>query len=168
MEITRHRKPEPPAPVKKPVIVIREVDNAADVEDVELFNPEADVMDSVPEFVYIPPEEDPGDEEELPFAIVEEMPEFPGGTKALYTYLASQSQYTQMAREAGIEGTVYVGFVVEKDGSVSSVELLRGIGGGLDEKVVQAVRDMPAWKPGRQRGIPVRVAMTAPFKFQLH
>ena len=72
-----------------------------------------------------------------------------------------------MAREAFIQGTVFVEFIVEKDGSVSTVELKRGLDGGLDEIAIEAVRSMPDWIPGKQRGVPVRVRQVVPFKFKL-
>jgi protein TonB len=166
VEITKHKKPEKPKPVLKPIAAIKEVKNDQDVADVELFNPEVDQLDSVPEFVYTPPEENIEGDEEI-FFVVEESPSFPGGTAALYSYLNANAAYTQMAKEANIQGTVYVGFVIEKDGSVSNVTLIRGIGGGLDEVVLEAVRNMSDWNPGKQRGVPVRVDMKLPFKFRL-
>ncbi len=165
--ITKHDKPEPPKPIIQPVAVIKEVDNTTEVPDVELFNPEADPQDSIPEYTFDPIDEPDGTDVDIPFRVVEKMPEFPGGNEALYAYLYSKASYTQMAKEANIQGTVYVGFIVEKDGTVTTVTLERGIGGGLDEIVLEAVRNMPDWSPGKQRGIPVRVMMVVPFKFKL-
>ena len=165
--ITKHEKPEPPKPIIKPVAVIREVPDDTKVDDMELFNPEVDQTDSIPEFIYEPIDEPDGITDDIPFRVAEEMPEFPGGEEALYAYLYSKVSYTQMAKEANIQGTVYVGFIVEKDGSVSTVHLERGIGGGLDEIVLEAVRNMPDWSPGKQRSIPVRVRQIVPVKFKL-
>jgi protein TonB len=165
--ITKHEKPEPPKPIIKTVAVIKEVPDDVKVDDVELFNPEADPTDSIPEYIFVPIDEPDDTDEEIPFMVVEKMPEFPGGNEALYAYLYSKASYTQMAKEANIQGTVYVGFIVEKDGTVTTVTLERGIGGGLDENVLEAVRNMPDWSPGKQRGIPVRVMMVVPFKFKL-
>ena len=165
--ITKHEKPEPPRPIVKPVVVFKEVDNNTEVDEIELFNPEVDPLDSIPEFIYIPFEDPDEGKDDTFFLVVEKMPEFPGGNEALTVYLASNTKYTRMAIEAGITGTVYVSFIVEKDGSVSTVELLRGIGGGLDEVALEAIRSMPDWNPGKQRGIPQRVNMKVPFKFQL-
>ena len=72
-----------------------------------------------------------------------------------------------MAIEAGIQGTVYVSFIVEKDGSISHVNVARGIGGGCDEEAVRVIRKMPKWSPGKQRSIPVRVKINVPIKFKL-
>jgi len=165
--ITKHEKPEPPKPIIKTVVVIKEVDNDTEVDKVELFNPEVEPLDSVPEFIYIPPEDPDEGKDDMPFLVVEKMPEFPGGNEALMAYLSSNTKYTQIAIEASITGTVYVSFIVEKDGSVSTVEILRGIGGGLDEVALEAIRKMPDWSPGKQRGIPQRVNMKVPFKFKL-
>ena len=135
--------------------------------EVELFDPEADQNDAVPEFIYTPPEE-PEEGQGIDFVRLPEIrPEFPGGDIALIKYLGSKIYYTQMAKEAGIQGTVFVEFVVEKDGSISSVSIKRGIGGGLDEIALTAVSGMPLWSPGKQRGIPVRVPMIVPIKFKL-
>ena len=72
-----------------------------------------------------------------------------------------------MARESGIQGTVYVTFVVEHDGSVTDVRILRGIGGGCDEEAVRVINSMPKWNAGKQRGKPVRVQFNMPIKFTL-
>lgn len=167
-KITKHEEPEKPKPKIEPVSVLKEVENDVEVEDIELFNPEADQTDSIPEYVYEEIEEEDGVTEDLPFIWAEEMPEFPGGEEALYKYLADNSKFTDMAREAQIQGVVYVEFVVEKDGSVSNVQLKRGIGGGLDEIALEVVRNMPNWSPGKQRSVPVRVAMVLPFRFKLN
>lgn len=101
------------------------------------------------------------------FTVVEEPPVFPGGDEAKSTYLANALVYPESAKKNGAEGTVYVTFVVEKDGKVSSAQVLRGIGYGCDEAALNAVISMPAWKPGMQRGKPVRVRFNMPIKFSL-
>ncbi len=106
-------------------------------------------------------------EEDQIFMVVEQMPEFPGGEEALYKYLAGNITYPQMAKESGIQGRVYVTFIVEQDGSISDVRVLRGIGGGCDEESIRVVKAMPKWKPGKQRGKPVRVQYNLPVKFSL-
>ena len=105
--------------------------------------------------------------EEEVFVVVEEEPEFPGGMEALYRYLASNIKYPELAKKEKIQGTVYVSFVVEKDGSVTNIKVLREIGGGCSEEAVRVVRQMPKWKPGRQRGQRVRVQYNLPIKFSL-
>ena len=111
------------------------------------------------------------DEEEVAeteiFAVVETSPSFPGGDEARIRFLTNNISYPQEARDAGISGTVYITFVVERDGSTSDVRVLRGIGGGCDEEAVRVIKMMPEWSPGKQRGKPVRVQFNMPIKFSL-
>lgn len=105
------------------------------------------------------------EEEVKPFLIVEQMPEFPGGPEDLMRYIKEHTVYPQMARETGISGTVFVQFVVGKDGRISDVRILRGIGGGCDEEAVRVVKSMPSWKAGKQNGVTVPVYFKIPIKF---
>ena len=98
---------------------------------------------------------------------VEEMPEYVGGDNARVEFMSKNIVYPTMAKESGIQGTVYVKFVVEPDGSMSNITMLRGIGGGCDEEALRVVRMLPKWKPGKQNGNPVRVWFTLPIKFTL-
>ena len=107
-------------------------------------------------------------EEDSVFNIVEKMPEFPGGTDAMMKYVRQNLRYPEEAKGKGISGRVFVSFVVEKDGSVNEVKVLRGIGGGCDEEAVRVVRSMPKWTPGMQKGKPVRVNYNMPFFFKLN
>lgn len=104
---------------------------------------------------------------EKPFTVVEQAPDFPGGDEARVKFLHDNIRFPQMARESGIEGTVYVTFVVEKNGSISNVQILRGIGGGCDEEATRVIKQMPNWKPGKQNGQAVRVQFNMPIKFTL-
>jgi TonB family protein len=113
------------------------------------------------------PREDTTAEETQIFIVVESMPEFPGGDKALYKYLADSLHYPRAAIENNIQGRVFVTFIIEKDGSISNVRVLRGIGGGCDEEALRVVQNMPKWIPGKQRGKPVRVQYNLPIKFSL-
>jgi TonB family protein len=101
------------------------------------------------------------------YNVVDEIPEFPGGDKARMAYLQSNIAYPAEARNQNISGTVYIGFVVEKDGTISNVKILRGIGNGCDEEAVKAVNNMPVWKPGMKEGKPVRTHFNMPIKFTL-
>jgi TonB family protein len=105
--------------------------------------------------------------ESMIFMVVEQMPEFPGEEKAWYRFLEENIHYPDSARLAGIQGNVYVTFVVNKDGSVSDARVLRGIGGGCDEEALRVVKSMPNWIPGKQRGKPVCVQYNLPIKFSL-
>ena len=97
----------------------------------------------------------------------EVMPEFPGGDQAMMQFVADNVKYPQEAIDKEISGRVMVGFVVEKDGSISDVKVVKGIGGGCDEEAVRVVKAMPKWKPGMDKGKPVRVSYMMPFSFKL-
>ncbi len=97
----------------------------------------------------------------------EVMPQFPGGDQAMMKFVSENVQYPEEAKEKEISGRVLVGFIVEKDGSVNEVKIIRGIGGGCDEEAVRVVKAMPKWKPGKQDGKTVRVSYTMPFFFKM-
>ena len=101
------------------------------------------------------------------YQIVDEMPQYPGGEAAMMKFVANNVKYPQEAKDKEIQGRVFVSFVVEKDGSVSTVKVLRGIGGGCDEEAVRVVSSMPKWKPGIKDGKPVRVSYMMPLNFKL-
>jgi periplasmic protein TonB len=102
------------------------------------------------------------------FTVVEEMPSFPGGDEARIKFLTENIKYPQMAKETGIQGTVYVTFTTDERGRVTDVQLQRGIGGGCDEEAIRVVKMMPPWVPGKQNGKPVRVRFTMQIKFTLN
>jgi len=101
------------------------------------------------------------------FTVVEEMPEYPGGSEEMMKFLVENIKYPEQARKDSIQGRVFVNFIIEVDGKVSNTKVLRGIGGGCDEEAVRVVSLMPAWTPGKQRGKNVRVAFNLPIKFAL-
>lgn len=102
------------------------------------------------------------------FIVVEQMPEFPGGTKALKEFLNENVQYPAVARQSGIQGRVVCSFVVETDGSITAVKVVRSSGASsLDKEALRVLMSMPRWKPGKQRGKPVRVQYTVPVTFSL-
>jgi len=124
---------------------------------------DATIIDAVPVI-----EEDAGDEaEQEVFVIVEDMPEFPGGDLALRKWIADHIKYPVIAAENGIQGKVYVQFVVDRDGSISNARVARGVDSSLDQEALRVVNNLPKWKPGMQRGKPVRVSFTVPINFQL-
>jgi protein TonB len=109
-------------------------------------------------------------EQEAPkeiFTVVEEQPGYPGGDEARIKFLQENIKYPEEAKELGVQGKVFVTFVVEVDGSITDVRVLRGIGAGCDEEAVRVVKSMPRWVPGKQRGQPVRVQFNLPIKFTL-
>lgn len=99
------------------------------------------------------------------FTVVEEQPQFPGGENARQLFLAQNIQYPEKAKANNIEGIVFATFIVETDGTISHVKILKGIGSGCDEEVIRVLKKMPAWKPGFQRGKNVRVKINMPVKF---
>lgn len=101
------------------------------------------------------------------FLVVEDMPVFKGGESAMYKYIGSKIEYPAAAKKAGTEGRVFLAFIIEKDGKISSVEVLRGIGNGCDEEAMRVIKSMPNWTPGKQRGQAVRVQYRMPIKFVL-
>lgn len=106
--------------------------------------------------------------EDVPvYTLVDKMPEYIGGDYARNNMLAENIIYPQKATENGIQGTVYISFIIEKDGAVSNVNILRGIGGGCDEEAVRVVKLMNKWKPGFQNGKNVRVIFNMPIYFKL-
>lgn len=102
------------------------------------------------------------------FTVVEQMPRFPGGDDARIKFLKENIKYPDEARKQGISGTVFVSFVVEKDGSISNVKLLRGIGGGCDKEALRVVSMLPNYEPGLQDGKPVRTQFNLPISFKLN
>ncbi|MEI6898244.1 MAG: TonB family protein [Bacteroidota bacterium] len=111
----------------------------------------------------LPPAEKPE-----PVMIVQEMPTFPGGDIAMKNFLQKHMKYPAEARELNIQGTVYLRFIVETDGSISDITVLRPIGGGCEEEAVRVVKSMPNWNPGKQNNRAVRVRLSLPVKFVLH
>jgi TonB family protein len=101
------------------------------------------------------------------FTEVDEMPQFPNGQDALMRYLMENLRYPKEARDNRIQGTVFVTFVVEKDGSVTDVKTLRSVATSLDEESIRVVKAMPQWKPGILKGEPVRVQFNLPLRFVL-
>ena len=113
------------------------------------------------------PEPPKHEEENKVFDIVEQQPLFPGGPAALMKYLSENTKYPVVAQENGVQGRVTVQFVVEKDGSISDVHVLRGVDPSLDKEAVRVVKSMPRWTPGKQNGITVRVNYRVPVLFRL-
>ncbi len=167
IEITIPKPPPPPPPPDVQEIIIAPSD--IEIDEADLFiDVEAHADIAVPDFSIadLTHDEEPVPDQEI-FFRAEVMPEFPGGEQAMFAYLGRTINYPRIALEYGIEGTVIVGFVIERDGSVSNVEVLRGMGHGLDEEAVRAIKSMPAWNPGRMGTQPVRVRYTVPVVFRI-
>ncbi len=163
--ITQQTPPPPPPPPPQTTIIEIVEDDEEIEEELEIEDTE-DNEDDVIEFVDIPEEV-----VEAPqiFTIVEENPEFPGGEKALFEFLGKNTKFPAIAKDAGIQGIVYVQFVVMEDGSINPdmVEILRGVHPALDQEAIRVVKSMPKWSPGKQRGKAVRVYYKLPFRFTL-
>lgn len=154
----------PPPPKQPEATQIEIVDDDEEIEDeMDIDDTEID-EETVIEMVEI---EETVDEPEI-FTIVEKMPSFPGGEKALFKYLGDNIKYPAMAKDAGIQGKVFVNFVVNETGKITNVKILRGIGGGCDEEAMRVVKSMPKWNAGKQRGKAVKVSFNLPIKFTLH
>ncbi len=164
--ITEQKVKPPPPPPPKQVTVIDIVDDDVEIEDEIEIDADIDMDTEMEEFVPMDLEEEQIDEAEI-FQVVESMPSFPGGEVELQRYLNKNIDYPIMARESGIQGRVYVTFVVETNGSITDVRVMRGIGGGCDEEAVRVVKMMPKWTAGMQRGRPVRVQFNLPVRFVL-
>lgn len=106
-------------------------------------------------------------EETKIFTVVEQMPMYPGGDAALMGYLRDNIKYPTVAAENGVQGRVVVGFVVERDGSITDVKILRGVDPSLDREAMRVVKSMPRWNPGKQNGSAVRVKYQVPVSFRL-
>ena len=166
VDITKQEEQKPqPVEVPKQTTQLEIVQDDVEVEDIEI-NAEVEQNEVIEEYVAPEIEEEEVVEQEI-FQIVEEMPSFPGGEQKLLEYVAKNTKYPQIARESGIQGRVFIGFVVETDGGISNVKVLRGIGGGCDEEAVRVIKSLPKWKPGKQRGKAVRVSYQIPVNFKL-
>ena len=111
--------------------------------------------------------EPPKEEETKVFDVVEQMPSFPGGPSALMQYLSSNIKYPVVAEENGVQGRVVCTFVVEKDGSITDVRVIKSVDPSLDKEAMRVVKSMPKWIPGKQNGSAVRVKYTVPVTFRL-
>ena len=158
--------PPPPAAVTKAEI-IEIVEDDADIEE-DIMASTEDNVEWVDLDEYDVVEVEPEPEEEEIFMVVEDQPEFPGGTAALLDYLRKNIKYPAICRENNIQGRVLVSFVVNKDGAIVDPEVVKSVNPSLDKEAVRVISKMPNWKPGSQRGKPVRVKYTVPVNFRLN
>ena len=159
---------EKPKPIENPQIAVQLeiIDNELDVDDRLDIDVTIDQNEAIPDN-YVVEIEDEEIVEATPIRVAEIMPAFPGGEGKLFEFISKNIKYPQLARETGTQGRVYISFIVEPDGSISHVELLRGIGAGCDEEAMRVVKAMPNWSPGRQCGKAVRVVYNLPVNFKL-
>jgi protein TonB len=171
IEVTR-RDPIPPPPPPPAVpdtpeileIVEEEVDTRLDIQEFSDETAQQTVVAPPPPPA--PPREVEVAVDEI-FVVVEVQPEFPGGMNALMTWLGNNMRYPVIAQENGIQGRVTTNFVVERDGSITDVQIVRGVDPSLDREAIRVVSSMPRWTPGKQRGQAVRVRFTLPVVFRL-
>lgn len=158
------KPPPPPPPPPPPAPEIEVVDDDVEIEEeVEIQDVEAD---ATTEIVEMPPVEEEAEPDF--FTIVEDMPAFPGGDAALLKYIAENVKYPPIAKENGITGVVYVSYIVDRDGSVKDVKVVRGADPFLDKEAIRVVKTLKGYKPGKQRGKPVPVQFTIPIRFVLN
>ncbi|MDF9795679.1 protein TonB [Catalinimonas alkaloidigena] len=166
MEIPPTEQPPPPPPkIQQPEII--EVPDEEEIEEEIEIDLDVEITEDtqIEEMVFEEaPEEEVSDEI---FMVVEDQPEPQGGMQAFYEYVGKNLKYPSQARRMGIEGKVFVQFVVNTDGSITQVQAIKGIGAGCDAEAVRVLENAPKWKPGKQRGRPVRVRMVLPITFKL-
>ncbi len=156
---------EPPKPKLVPPVVLEVPDDQEIEDDIDfIIDVEISEDDAIADMVITEPEAEETDE---PVIFAEKQPEFPGGISAFYAYVAQNVNYPKPAIRQGVSGKVFVQFVIDRDGSLSGLEVVKGIGAGCDEEALRVVRNSPLWNPGKQRGKPVRVRMVVPISFQL-
>ena len=167
IEVPITQQPPPPAPaIQQPIII--EVPDEEEIEkdiiiDLDIAMNEDDVIEEI--IVFDAPEDEVA---ESIFQIVEVMPSPKGGLSAFYKYLNKNLKYPSQASRMGIEGRVFLSFVVETDGSLTDIAVMKGIGAGCDEESIRVMKGAPKWNPGFQRGNPVRVRYSFPFLFTLN
>ncbi|MCQ2348584.1 MAG: energy transducer TonB [Paludibacteraceae bacterium] len=156
--------PPPPPPAVQEVEVLNVVEDDVETEEINI-NTEDDKTEVVIQAPVEVQEEE--EEDNVVFVIVENNPEFPGGTQAMMKYLSENIKYPVIAQENGIQGRVICQFVVNKDGSIVDINVVRSVDPSLDKEAIRVIKSMPKWKPGKQRGKPVRVKFTLPVVFRL-
>ena len=163
---TKHDEIKPPPPPAPTAPIFEMVDNTVDLPD---FIVDADPNSDIPyeEVVYVPYVEPVIEAEDAPLIFVEIYPEYPGGDDARIKFLSENLIYPKIAREIGLEGRVFVRFVVEKDGRLTNFEIARSVAPVLDNEALRVVKLMPNWTPGKQRNKTVRVQYQIPITFSL-
>ena len=158
--------PPPPPPAPEIVEILNVVEDNVEVASVEI-NTEDDKNKVVA--ISAPVTSAPIEEEDVNvvFQVVEKMPSFPGGDAALFKFLGDNVKYPVIAQENGVQGRVICQFVVNRDGSIVDVEVVRSVDASLDKEAIRVIKSMPKWSPGQQRGKPVRVKYTLPVNFKL-
>jgi protein TonB len=166
MEIPPTEQPPPPPPkIQQPESI--EVPDEEEIEEEIEVDLDVEITEEtvVEDIVFDEPVEEEVAEEI--FTIVEDQPQPKGGMAAFYEYIGKKLKYPAQARRMGIEGKVFVEFVVDKDGTITDVKAIKGIGAGCDEEAIRVIQASPKWNAGKQRGRPVKVRMILPITFKL-
>lgn len=174
-------KPKPPPPqiqlpklqkvikfVPPKVVKEQVVDEVPTIEEIKENEVAAVEVEGPTEVVFEEPVEEVVVDDNQIFTVVEQQPEFQGGYEAMINFIKKNLRYPASARRMGVDGTVYVQFVVGKDGSISEVKTIRGISADCDREAERVVKSMPSWKAGRQNGKPVFVRFVLPIRFKLN
>ena len=165
-------KPDEEVPEETPPPAVEELKEAVAAEKTQEGDPNAEEVSAAPEASAGPTKaevvvEAPAPKDDEIFTVVEQQPEFQGGTAAMYAWLGKNIKYPAAAQRANISGKVFVSFTVNTDGSITDAQVLKGLGFGTDEEAIRVVKSMPRWKPGKQSGRSVRVKYNLPISFQL-
>jgi protein TonB len=163
--VTEQPPPPPPKIVQPEIIEIPDDEDIQEEVDVDL-DIEVTEYDIIEVIEFDEPDEEAEDPDKI-FLIVEKDAEPVGGLSAFYKFVYDNIKYPRQARRTGVEGKVFVQFVVEKDGSITDVVILKGIGMGCDEETIRVILKVPRWKPAKQRGKPVRVRRALSINFRL-
>ncbi|WP_276373423.1 energy transducer TonB [Chryseolinea sp. H1M3-3] len=157
----------PPKVTEKEIV---EEEEMPTIEEIKQNDTGAETMEGNGDIVFDEPVEEvlkeKGDEDVI-FTIVEQQAEFPGGFEAMVKFLAKNMKYPAAARRMGVEGSVFVSFVIDREGNISDPQVIKGISAECDKEAIRVVQLMPPWKPGKQNGKPVRCRFVLPIKFKL-
>lgn len=160
--ITEIKPPERPKPKN---VIPQEVPEDVEVDDqlLKWLDQTEEIEFPTEEAVELPLEEPVDDF----VTIAEKMPEYDGGLSSFYKYVRKKMKYPTQARKMGVEGKVFIEFIIDKTGALTEVKVIKGIGAGCDEEALKVIKNSPAWIPGKQRGKPVKVKMVLPIIFRL-
>ena len=166
IELPITKQPPPPPPVvKRPKII--EVPDEVEIEEIVEIELDVEIVEEtiIEDVIF----KEPVIEEDIDevHIIVEQKPLFVGGDPAFMQFVHKNLKYPEKARRMGLEGRVFVKFIIERDGSLSDIGVLRGVGGNCNEEAIRVMNNSPLWIPGKQRGRPVRVQMIIPILFTL-
>jgi protein TonB len=182
-EVIPPKTPTTPPPQQKVAtqkfvnpVITNKIDNIEEFPDQELLNKtnvgtvtqDGDTGTDKPAIDVVVPGNGTGEVVETKvFTFVEQMPEFPGGEAAMQKYLVNNMEYPAIAKRNNVQGLVVLSFIVNQQGEISDIQVLKNLGGGTDAEAIRVVKMMPPWKPGKNNGIPVNVRFTLPVKFSL-